>query len=59
MIRRILLFWMAYMTLLWGSVAIVLALLWLYDSHPVAAVLAASGLGCLIFSVLKAYEVEG
>lgn len=59
MIRRILLFWLTCMALLWGSVAIVLALVWLYESHPVAAVLAASGLGCLIFSVLKACEVEG
>ena len=50
--KRILLFTLTSLLLLWGSVALVLLLTALYGLYPLTAIALASVLVCLLFAVL-------
>lgn len=50
--KRILLFALASLLLLWGSVALVLLLAALYGLYPLTAIVLASVLVCLLFAVM-------
>lgn len=57
--KRILLFTLASLLLLWGSVALVLLLAALYGLYPLTAIVLASVLVCLLFAVLHVMDRGG